>query len=218
MTDSLQQSGGWAALARLTGLFEWTAVGSILLFFTLVVTIGIASASTRNLLKQERAVLSHIRRMMQSVSALQLMAKMLFEKQLELKDFAEYDSWSHLYVEFDNIDLLTLPTENSMQAVSDGRSYLKWLSDIYSCGKRTAEIGRIGGRPNRKVLIINGIAWRAARNRQVNTAVVATIAGNIDHRCSEYDFRILLNGSADGLGTAFRVCYGYAVSACCQVA
>ena len=140
MTDSLQQSGGWAALARLTGLFEWTAVGSILLFFTLVVTIGIASASTRNLLKQERAVLSHIRRMMQSVSALQLMAKMLFEKQLELKDFAEYDSWSHLYVEFDNIDLLTLPTENSMQAVSDGRSYLKWLSDIYSCGKRTAEM------------------------------------------------------------------------------
>ncbi|QBX37625.1 hypothetical protein E4M02_00350 [Brevundimonas sp. S30B] len=140
MVDALQHSPPWAFLARLTALFEWTAVGSILLFVTLLVTIGIASESTKSRRNQERAVLRHIRRMLLSLSVMQRMSIGLFDLKLEPKDFAEHDVWTELTDELDRLELLSLPTETAMQAASDSRSQLKWLAEIYEGGRPASEL------------------------------------------------------------------------------
>ena len=137
---SLQQSMAWKLLADFTSSIEWTAVGSVLLFFTLMTTLVIASDSSRRIIQQERAVLRYIRRLLLELSLIQTLSIKLFDLKLEPADFSSFDMWVELADELARIEVLKLPTESAMQGASDARAQLKWLAEIYECGKSANEL------------------------------------------------------------------------------
>ncbi len=129
--DALQQSSIWSAGVRVTQLFEWTAVGSVLIFLTLLQAVWLAATSSRRLEAQQCVVLRYVRSQLISLSIIEKISVGALKSGVPLHELSSLSMIEDLERSFARIDPMNLPTSASMEAVEQSRSALLTLKGLY---------------------------------------------------------------------------------------
>lgn len=129
--DALQQSDMWAAGARFTQLFDWTALGAILVFLTLLQAVWLAATSARRFEAQQSVVLKYVRAQLMSLSIVEKISVGALKSGVPLHELSSLPMIEELERSFSRIDPMSLPTSASMEAVEQSRSALLTLRGLY---------------------------------------------------------------------------------------
>ena len=129
--DSLQQSDMWSAGARLTQLFDWSAIGAVLIFLTLLQAVWLAATSSRRFEAQQIVVLKYIRAQLTSLSIVEKISVGALKSGVPLHELSSLPMIMELERSFSRIDPMSLPTSASMEAVERSRSALLTLKGLY---------------------------------------------------------------------------------------
>ena len=129
--DALQQSEMWLAGARLTHLFDWTAIGAVLIFLALLQAVWLGATSSRRFEAQQCVVLKYIRAQLMSLSIVEKISVGALKSGVPLHELSSLSMIVELERSFSRIDPMSLPTSASMEAVEQSRSALFTLRGLY---------------------------------------------------------------------------------------
>ena len=129
--DSLQQTALWDVGAQITALFDWTAVGSVLLILTLLQAVWLGSTGSRRFEAQQIVVLRYIRAQLMKLRTVEMISAGALKDGVPIHKLSGLPLIEELENSFDNIDPMGLPTPYSMEAVEQSKSAIATLKSLY---------------------------------------------------------------------------------------
>lgn len=138
--EALQSSDLWLEGVKFTRLLDWTAVGSILVFLTLLQAIGLANTSNRRLEAQQAVVLKYIRGQLLHLNVLEKITIGALKTGVEVHKISDENLISDVERAFLRIDPMSLPTVASMEAVDQSKNSITTLKGLYDPGCEDREL------------------------------------------------------------------------------
>ena len=138
--DAFQNSDVWAFGVRITKLFDWTAVGSLLVFLTLLQALWLANTGNRRFESQQAVVLEYVRARLMGLHIIEKITMGALNSGLDIRDISGQPMVTDLELTFGKIDRMTLPTAACMEAVEQARSALATLKGLYDPAETDGEL------------------------------------------------------------------------------
>jgi hypothetical protein len=129
--EKIQSTALWKLGADITSLFNWDAVGAVLVFLTLIQAISLSNTGNRRFETQQAVVIGYVRLQLLKLATIQRLTAGFLRSGLNVQELPSSQLIADVSVALKGIDPTTLPTPATIDAVEQSISALATLRSLY---------------------------------------------------------------------------------------
>lgn len=129
--EQIQSAGLWDFGVQFTKLFDWDAVGAVLVFLTLLQAIALSNTGNRRLETQQAVVIGYVRLQLMKLATIQKLTSGFMKSGVKLHEMPSFGMIEELSESFKKIDPIALPTPTTIDAVEQSVNAISTLKSLY---------------------------------------------------------------------------------------